>query len=108
MTNYTNKTLLRDRKRWWIERIDKLDNRKLGEQKCTQKIGILPGPTKKWRIKRIDELNEFYYIIFTNISPKKKKTLKTFYYTTLYTYLNTGDHASPVELNIAPAPQKMF
>jgi len=20
------------------------------EQKCTQKIGILPGPTKKWRI----------------------------------------------------------
>jgi len=27
-------------------------------QKCTQKIGILPGQTKKWRIKRIDELNE--------------------------------------------------
>ena len=40
----------------------------LDEQKCTQKIGILPGPTKKWRIKRIDELNddeldEFYCIL---------------------------------------------
>jgi len=62
MTNYTNKTLLRDRKRWQIEWIDEL-----GEQKCTQKIGIQPGPTKKWRIKRIDELNddewdEFYCI----------------------------------------------
>ena len=54
--------LLRDRKRWRIKQRDELD-----EQKCTQKIGILPGPTKKWRIKRIDELNddeldEFYCI----------------------------------------------
>jgi len=57
MTNYTDKTLLRDRKRW---RIDELD-----EQKCAQKIGILSGPTKKWWIERInelheDELDEFY------------------------------------------------
>ena len=42
----------------------------LDEQKCTQKIGILPGPTKKWRIKRIDELNddeldEVYCILYT-------------------------------------------
>jgi len=37
-----------------LERGDELD-----EQKCTQKIGILPGPTKKWRIMRIDE---FYCI----------------------------------------------
>jgi len=50
-----NKTLLKDRKRWRIKQIDELD-----EQKCTQKIGILPGPTKKWRIKQIDELDEFY------------------------------------------------
>ena len=55
MTNETNKTLLRDRKRWRIKQIDELD-----EQKCTQKIGILPGPTKKWQIKRIDKLDEFY------------------------------------------------
>jgi len=65
MTSKTNKTLLKDRKRWRIERIDELDDGELGEQKCTQKIGILPGPTKKWRIKRIDEsnddeLDEFY------------------------------------------------
>jgi len=39
-----------------MKQIDELD-----EQKCTQKIGILPGPTKKWRIKRIDELDEFYF-----------------------------------------------
>ena len=58
MTNYTNKTLLRDRKRWRIERIDELDDGELGEQKCTKKVGILPGPTKKWRIKRIDKLND--------------------------------------------------
>ena len=50
-----NKTLLGDRKKWRIKQIDELD-----EQKCTQKIGILPGPTKKWRIKWIDELDEFY------------------------------------------------
>jgi len=67
MTNQTNKTLLRDRKRWRIKQIDDLDNGQLDEQKCTQKIGILYGPTKKWRIKRIDELNddeldEFYCI----------------------------------------------
>ena len=42
-------------------------NDELDEQKCTQKIGTLPGPTKKWRIKRIDELDddeldEFYCI----------------------------------------------
>ena len=53
MTNETNKTLLRDRKRWRIKQID--------EQKCTQKIGILPGPTKKWQVRSIDELDEFYY-----------------------------------------------
>jgi len=47
MTYWPNKTLLRDRKRWRIEQIDELD-----EQKCTQKIGILPGPTKS------DELTE--------------------------------------------------
>jgi len=39
---------------------------------ATEKIGILPGPTKKWRIKRIDELNEdeldkFYCIILCPI-----------------------------------------
>jgi len=27
--------------------IDELDDGKLGVQKCTQKIDILPGPTKK-------------------------------------------------------------
>jgi len=30
-----------------------LDDGELDEQKCTQKIGILPGPTKKWRIRRV-------------------------------------------------------
>ena len=81
MTNYTNKTLLRDRKSWRIKPIDEL-----GEEKCTQKMEILEEPTKKWRketgyriaklcmkrgfrgterVKRIDELNfdkidEFY------------------------------------------------
>jgi len=50
-----NKTLLRNWKRW---EIDKLDNGKLDEQKSTQKRGILLGPTKKWRIKRIDKLND--------------------------------------------------
>ena len=35
-----------------------LDDGELGEQKCTQMIGILPGPMKKQRIKRIDELND--------------------------------------------------
>jgi len=39
-----NKTLLRGRK-WRIQQIDEL-----GEQKYTQKLGILQGPTKKWRI----------------------------------------------------------
>jgi len=34
-----------------------LDNGELGEQKCKQKIGILPRPTKK---SRIDELDKFY------------------------------------------------
>jgi len=42
-----SETLLRDRKRWRIEQIDNLDDGELDEQKCTQKIGILPGPTKK-------------------------------------------------------------
>jgi len=52
----TNQTLLRDKKRWRIKQID--------EQKCTQKIGILPGPTKKWRIDELndDELDEFYCV----------------------------------------------
>jgi len=59
--------LRRDRKRWRIKQIDELDDGELDEQKCTQKIGVLPGPTKKWRIKRIDELDddeldEFYCI----------------------------------------------
>jgi len=53
-----NKTLLRDRKRWWIKQIDELDDGELDEQKCIRRIGILPGPTKKWLIKRNDELNE--------------------------------------------------
>jgi len=71
MTNQTNKTLLRDRKRWQIEQIDELDDGELDEQKCTQIIGILPWPTKKWRIDKLndDELNEFYctwdFIIYT-------------------------------------------
>jgi len=44
-----------------IERGDELielDDGELDEQKCTQKIGILPGPTKTWRIKRIGKLND--------------------------------------------------
>jgi len=41
-----------------MEQIDELDDGELDEQKCIQKIGILPGPTKQWRIKRIDELND--------------------------------------------------
>jgi len=62
-----HKTLLRHRNRWRIKQIDELDNGGLDEQKCAQKIGILPGLTKKWRIKRIDdidddELNEFYFM----------------------------------------------
>jgi len=65
MTNQTNKTLLRDSKRWRIKQIDELDDSEFDEQKCPQKIGILPGPTKKWQIERIDELDndeldEFY------------------------------------------------
>jgi len=63
MTNKTKKTLLRDRKRWRIKQFDELDDGELDEQKYTQKIGILPGPTKKWRIKRIDELNEFWALL---------------------------------------------
>jgi len=57
-----NKMVFRDRKRWRIKQIDELDDVELNEQKCTQKIGILPGLMKKWRIKRIDELDEFYCI----------------------------------------------
>ena len=30
----------------------------LDEQKCTQKIRNLPGPTKKWPIEQIDKLND--------------------------------------------------
>jgi len=30
-----------------MERIDELDDGELDEQKCAQKMGILPGPTKK-------------------------------------------------------------
>jgi len=63
--------LVGDRNRWWIKQIDKLEDGELDEQKCTQKIGILPGPTKKWRIKRIDELNddeldEFYCTVLVS------------------------------------------
>jgi len=43
---------------WRIEQTDELDDGELDERKCTQKIGILPGPTKEWRIKRIDEFND--------------------------------------------------
>jgi len=57
MTYWPNKTFLRDRKRWRIGQIDELEDGELDEQKCTQKIGVLPEPTKKQRIKRIDELN---------------------------------------------------
>jgi len=47
MTYWPNKTLLRDRKRRRIAKIDELDGGELDEQKCTQKMGILPGPTRK-------------------------------------------------------------
>jgi len=62
MTDYSNKTLLRDWNRWRIKRIEQLDDVELDEQKCTQKIGILPRPTKKWRINESndDELDKFY------------------------------------------------
>jgi len=30
-----------------LSKTDELDDSELDEQKCTQKIGILPGPTKK-------------------------------------------------------------
>jgi len=43
---------------WRVEQIDELDDGELDEQNCTQKIGILPGPTEKLRIKRIEELND--------------------------------------------------
>ena len=88
MTNYTNKTLLRDRKMWRIKQIDELDDGELDEQKCTQKIEILPWPTKKWRIKQIGELDEFYCICklqeamqlhFINLMlPRVHKTSTTF------------------------------
>ena len=39
-------------------RTAELDDGELDEQKGIQKMGILPGPTKKWRITRIDELND--------------------------------------------------
>jgi len=42
-----NKPLLGDRKRGRIKQIYKLYDGELDEQKCTQKIGILPRPTKK-------------------------------------------------------------
>jgi len=52
------------------KQIDELDDGELDEQKCIQKIGILPGPTKKWRIRRIDELddNELDELYCTNMS----------------------------------------
>ena len=75
-----NKTLLRGRK-WRIQQIDEL-----GEQKYTQKLGILQGPTKKWRIKRTDEvdddddeLDEFYCIyilIITNIRISQRRFIR--------------------------------
>ena len=73
-----------------MERIDELDDGELDEQKCAQKIGILPRPTKKWRIKRIDELDDdlFYCICklqeamqlhFINLMlPRVHKTSTTF------------------------------
>ena len=46
-------------KRWRTEKIDELD-----EQKCTQKIRILPELSKKWPIDELndDELDKFYCI----------------------------------------------
>jgi len=59
--------LLRDKKRWRIEQIDEFDDGELDEQKCIQKIEILPGPTKKWRIDELNdsELDKFYCISIT-------------------------------------------
>ena len=53
-----NKTLLRDRKRWRIKQIDKLDDGELDEQKFTQKIGFCRDRQKSdelanWRIRRV-------------------------------------------------------
>ena len=41
------------RKKWRSQQINESDDDELDEQKCTQKIGILPGPTKKWRISEL-------------------------------------------------------
>ena len=41
-----------------MSKLTKLDDGELDEQKCTQKIEILPGPTKNRRNKRIDELHD--------------------------------------------------
>jgi len=57
MTNYTNKCFSGKEK---SDELSKLDDGELGEQKCTQKIGILPRPMNKWQIKRIDELDKLY------------------------------------------------
>jgi len=87
MTNYTNKMLLRHGKRW---QIDELDDGELGEQKCTQKVGILLGPTKKWRIKRIDKLNddeidEFYCILLTwHLCDKLMGSVIFFYWNSIF------------------------
>jgi len=54
MTNYLNKTLLRDSKRWRIEQIDELDHGELDEQKSTQDMDSA-GTDKK-----SDELGKFY------------------------------------------------
>jgi len=45
--HYQKKSLLRDRKRWRIEQTYELEDGESDEQKCTQNIGILPGPKKK-------------------------------------------------------------
>jgi len=47
MTCFQNETLLMDRKKWQTEQLVELDDGELDEQKCTQKIEILPGPTWK-------------------------------------------------------------
>ena len=45
-----------------IKRTDELDDGEVDELECMKKLKILPGLTKKWRIKQTDELydDEFY------------------------------------------------
>jgi len=104
MTNWANKTLLRDRKRWRIKQIDELDDGGLDEEKCPQKIGILPGPTKKWQIKWIDELDndeldEFHCVRRPNtallLAGKKLKSTYESLELTTATRLPTVIHHAP-------------